>query len=159
MATACVLAAVVACGPPPIERIVPARIKHTPIPKITPVAKITRVPRTPRPSSLEEGQRVLVPAAVTHPAPAGTGTSVEALIREIFGADAERALRIARCESGLNPKAVSRAGAVGVFQVMPQYHSWRIAKVGGTSLFDARTNVLVAKHIFDSSGWTPWVCR
>jgi hypothetical protein len=85
--------------------------------------------------------------------------SIEDMIREEFGDRAEEALRIAHCESRLEPSARSRAGAVGVFQIMPRYHSWRVGEVeDGKDLWDPMTNVRVARNIFDHQGWRPWVC-
>jgi len=49
-------------------------------------------------------------------------------------------------ESGGNPEAVSVAGAIGLAQVMPQYHSHRAAKYGG-NLADPQTNLMVAAEI------------
>jgi len=53
---------------------------------------------------------------------------------------------IVAVESGGNPNAVSPAGAVGLAQVMPQYHAQRAAKYGG-DLSDPRVNLLVAAEI------------
>ena len=46
-------------------------------------------------------------------------------------------------ESGGNPQARSPAGAVGLMQVMPNYHAGRAAKYGG-NLWDPRVNVFTA---------------
>ncbi len=53
---------------------------------------------------------------------------------------------IVAVESGGNPEAVSIAGAIGLAQVMPQYHSQRAAKYGG-NLADPQTNLMVAAEI------------
>ena len=83
--------------------------------------------------------------------------TVEQMIHSEFGARGDDAVRIARCESKLDPQARSHAGAAGVFQLMP-VHSWRVAKVKGKHLYDARTNVKVARHLHQDEGWSPWVC-
>jgi len=49
-------------------------------------------------------------------------------------------------ESGGDPQAKSPAGAVGLAQVMPQYHAGRASKYGG-DLTDPRVNLLVAAEI------------
>lgn len=63
-----------------------------------------------------------------------------------LGVPADVIAAIMELESGGNPQALSPAGAVGLMQVMPQYHSWRAEKYGG-SLQDPRVNVLVGAEI------------
>lgn len=85
--------------------------------------------------------------------------SIEEMIHQAFGKVAEQALRIAYCESKFDTDDVSSAGAVGVFQIRPQNHGWRVDHVkDGKDLFDPWTNVRVARHIYDDQGWRPWVC-
>lgn len=85
--------------------------------------------------------------------------SIEDMITDEFGKHADEALRIAFCESKFDTDDVSSAGAVGVFQIRPQNHGWRVGKVKkGKDLFDPLTNVRVARHIFERQGWQPWVC-
>jgi hypothetical protein len=87
--------------------------------------------------------------------------SVEAVIAEVFGAHAQAAIGVARCESHLNPGAISRNGANwGLFQINKAHRS-RVAAMGyqWEDLLDARINALVAKSIFDEQGWGPWACR
>ena len=83
--------------------------------------------------------------------------TIEDLIRAEFGRYGDQAVRIAYCESKFIPTARSYAGARGVFQIMP-VHSWRIARVKGKDLYDPKTNIKVARHIFDDQGWAPWSC-
>jgi soluble lytic murein transglycosylase-like protein len=97
------------------------------------------------------------PARSDKPAKPDGAATIEDLIRETFGKRSDEALRVASCESKLDPKALSRAGARGVFQIMP-VHTWRVAQVGGTNLDDPKTNVRVAKALFDDEGWRPWTC-
>jgi hypothetical protein len=85
--------------------------------------------------------------------------TIEAMIEQEFGKHADEALRIAYCESRFNPHDVSSAGAVGVFQIRPVDHGWRLKKIkDGKDLFDPWTNVRVAHHIYEHQGWSPWVC-
>ena len=79
------------------------------------------------------------------------------MIRDEFGDHAGDALRVAQCESRFDPQAFY-AGAVGVFQIMASAHDWRVKKVKGRKLTDARTNIRVARHLFDEQGWRPWTC-
>lgn len=84
-----------------------------------------------------------------------TPAEVEALIRATWPDSAEdRAVRIARCESGLNPNAKNRTStASGTFQLIAAH--WR----GRFDPFDARANIAYAYRLWQSSGWSPWVCR
>lgn len=53
--------------------------------------------------------------------------SIEDMIRQAanrHGIDPNLALAVARAESNLNQQAVSRAGAIGVFQLMPKTAAW-----------------------------------
>ena len=85
--------------------------------------------------------------------------SIEDMIEKEFGKHADEARRIAFCESRFDPDDVSSAGAVGIFQIRPTDHGWRVKKVkDGKDLFDPWTNVRVARHIYDHQGWSPWVC-
>ena len=85
--------------------------------------------------------------------------TIEGMIKHEFGKHADEALRIAFCESRFDTDDVSSAGAVGVFQIRPSDHGWRVKKVkNGKDLFDPWTNVRVAHHIYRHQGWRPWVC-
>jgi hypothetical protein len=119
-------------------------------PPAAPAAPVA--PTTPRVQRIAAVQAVAVA-----PAP---GT-VEAVIAEVFGAHARAAIGVARCESHLNPGAISRGGANwGLFQIN-RAHRGRVAAMGyrWEDLLDARVNALVAKSIFDEQGWRPWACR
>ncbi len=70
---------------------------------------------------------------------------VEAASREI-GVPVDVLLAIMDIESDGNPNVVSPAGAVGLMQVMPQYHAHRAQKYGG-SLQDPRVNIRVGAEI------------
>lgn len=75
----------------------------------------------------------------------GNKDAVIMLITDSFRGEEQKALRVASCESGFNPKA--RNGYyVGVFQI------------GGGSPF-ARENVEHAKRMRDARGWQPWECQ
>ena len=101
---------------------------------------------------------VTVPRA---PLPPPAPGAVEATINEVFGAHGGAAIGVARCESRLNPAAISRGGGNwGLFQIN-KIHAQRVARMGYAweDLLDARVNSLVAKSIFDEQGWGPWACR
>jgi hypothetical protein len=87
------------------------------------------------------------------------------IINEVFGADAPAALRIAMCESSLNPNAVNStpiggSHARGLFQIL--YPStWNTTSQAGNSPFDARANTIAAHEIFirDGHSWREWACQ
>ena len=83
--------------------------------------------------------------------------TISDVIRDVFGKHADDALRVARCESRLDPNAVS-GSFVGIFQIGESFHGWRVKEVRGKDLTHARTNVRVARHLFDDQGWRPWTC-
>ncbi len=83
---------------------------------------------------------------------------VEKLIREVFGSDADRALEIAYCESGLNPQAIGDTNtqypSYGVFQIrgLP-------GRPSAQELLNANFNVNYAHEMFESQGnWSAWTC-
>jgi hypothetical protein len=84
---------------------------------------------------------------------------VEARIREVFGVHAERALAIARCESGLRSNALNvnrnKTTDKGIFQ-LNSVHKKRLA---GRDPFDPEVNIQVAHEIFQEQGFGPWVCN
>ncbi len=104
-------------------------------------------------------RRAPTPAAPA-PTPPAPG-SVEAVIAEVFREHAASAIGVARCESRLNPGAISRGGGnLGLFQINT-VHRARVQRMGfqWEQLLDARVNALVARSIFDEQGWRPWACR
>lgn len=112
-------------------------------------------PAPPKPAPPKPSAPKVAPVAAVRPEPAGT---YGAMIREVFGPDGAVALRIAVCESGLDPNMIGRLGEVGLFQIRPEFHGWRVGAVGGSNLADPATNIRVAKHLFDEQGWRPWSC-
>jgi hypothetical protein len=78
---------------------------------------------------------------------------VKQIIEFVFQDKAPEAIKVATCESGLNPKAENKkSSAVGTFQVLAATHD-----MNKKYLKDAFINTLVAKKLYDASGWTPWV--
>jgi hypothetical protein len=82
---------------------------------------------------------------------------IKKYICEKFGKDCERALAIAKCESGFNPESigVNKNGTVdrGVFQLNTVHHH-----ITSSCAFDARCNIDTAYELFKKQGWRPWVC-
>jgi hypothetical protein len=90
---------------------------------------------------------------------------VESMIREVFGPHAQAAIRVARCESGLNAGAYNPTGfrgshSAGVFQIL--YPStWRGTSQATRSPYNPVANIVAAHDIFVRDGyrWRAWVCR
>ena len=81
------------------------------------------------------------------------------LVAAYFPADAvDRMLRIMACESGGSPSAKnSRSGASGLLQIMPFWADhFGIAR---SDLFDADTNVRIARKVWDQQGFGAWACK
>lgn len=87
---------------------------------------------------------------------------VVGLIYEVFGDVGASAVRVARCESGLDPTARNRSGASGLFQVMLPTHAGRFEAHGWSAgdWADPYKNTVVAFDIYEESGsWAAWSCR
>lgn len=68
----------------------------------------------------------------------------------------EKALRIARCESGFNPNAKNRrSSAFGVFQFLDS--TWRSVGIVKTS--NPELQIEAAFRLWKQRGWQPWVCK
>ncbi len=100
------------------------------------------------------------------PAPAAPqNQSVEGMITQVFGANAQQAINIARCESGLNPNAtnsysIAGSHAAGLFQIL--YPStWNTTSQAALSPYDPMANIKAAHEIFvrDGYSWREWVCK
>ncbi|MDQ4005582.1 MAG: lytic transglycosylase domain-containing protein [Actinomycetota bacterium] len=76
-----------------------------------------------------------------------------------YGVDSSTAIRVAQCESGLNPRAYSPPYA-GIFQQDTSYWPRRAATYGhkGDSVFDAYANVEVSLRMAAAQGWRHWGC-
>lgn len=83
------------------------------------------------------------------------------IIRVVFDGN-ESAVRVADCESSLNPEAVSPGGGNhGLFQ-LNSVHRDDFEAVTGQSwsmVLDAYWNTVYARHLYDDQGWRPWTCR
>jgi len=84
------------------------------------------------------------------------------LIRRVFPDDAERALAVAKCESGFNPDArndKNKDGTTdgGVFQINSSHDTHM--KALGLDKWNPEDNVAFARMLYEESGWRPWVCH
>lgn len=94
----------------------------------------------------------------------GRDVSVRDSIRTWFPDQYERAVRIADCESSLNPRAVNHAGGWhGLFQISERYHRSAFERVTGVSwedgIYVAYYNAQYARDLQQRQGWGPWGCR
>jgi len=101
------------------------------------------------------------PAPAAAPAPA-SGDAVLDAINQYFGDVYDQAVAVARCESGLDPNAVSSGGYNwGLFQINV-VHKSRVEAMGYSwdQILDPYVNAAVARSIYDDAGgWGPWGCR
>ena len=91
----------------------------------------------------------------------GACTPPQSAIDTVFGARSDEASAIARCESGMNPMAVSRTNDHGLFQINIVHQSsfTRTTGQAWTKVYEPYWNAVFAKRLFDSQGWRPWSCR
>lgn len=68
-----------------------------------------------------------------------------------FGDKADQARQVAKCESSMNEKAVSKTSDYGIMQI--NYPTWgKVFNVSKEDLLNKETNVKLAKQIYDRSG-------
>ena len=140
---------------PRMRSMFPARSDHPPHP-----ARPAAAPRNTRLRLVALVGAAVVLFAACGPdvesAPAAPG-SPEAIIREVFTplGEADKAVRVASCESGLNPMAVSSGGTYqGLFQLGSNVVA--IQAYGGDRL-DAWANASAARDLRVQRGnWSAW---
>lgn len=104
------------------------------------------------------------PSASTLPAPAPvpSGDALEAIAAH-FADLYDSAVGVARCESTLNPAAVSAGGGNwGLFQINRVHRDSFEAVTGRpwSDVLNADANAQFARWLYDSSGgWGPWACK
>lgn len=83
-----------------------------------------------------------------------------------YGIDPNYALRIARCESSLDPNSVNynyyeNGHPSGLYQHISGYWPARAAKYGyaGASVFDATANANVTMAMWSDVGTIQWECK
>lgn len=105
--------------------------------------------------------------ARTGPAPApapvnyGSGT-VQDIIRQAFAPYGQTAvdwgLRVAKCESGYNPRAYNPAGPYyGLFQFLMS--TFKNTPYGGGDIYDPMTNAKAAAWKYSQGGASAWGCN
>lgn len=123
------------------------------LPIDTPVKTTIRVARIEIKSTPSYGIKVINRTAVDYPQ--ADKNYVTQRIREVFGVNADKAIKIAMCESGLRSNAVSSTNDYGIFQI--HYSPKR-----GTyaQLLDAEYNIQFAYRMSGGgTNWQAWSCR
>lgn len=85
---------------------------------------------------------------------------IEWLIRQTFPETPDKAVRVARCESKLNPRAISPTSDYGLMQVNI-VHRGLASSMGyrWEQMLEVMPNLAVARAIYDDAGgWGPWTC-
>lgn len=93
---------------------------------------------------------------------------VASLIKKYFGTQADSALRVFTCESGLSPFNYSNKPNFdgsedhGVAQINDKWHKARFEAMFGIpfeiGIYIPELNIQYAKYLWDHSGASPWVC-
>jgi len=94
-------------------------------------------------------------------AQANTPSVAQDAITRAFGPTSDQAMRVAQCESNLDPSAVSSGGGNwGLFQINTVHrdsfqsvtgHSW-------SDVLDPYLNSQFAAWLYQQQGWSPWGC-
>jgi soluble lytic murein transglycosylase-like protein len=66
-------------------------------------------------------------------------------------------LRVARCESNLDPYAVNPSGSYGLFQFIRS--TWESTPYGDEDVFDPRANAMAAGWMWAEGRRSEWVCK
>ncbi|HEV3233857.1 MAG TPA: transglycosylase SLT domain-containing protein [Candidatus Dormibacteraeota bacterium] len=141
----------------------PARITINPNP-VDSKELSTAIPADPTPPPAPPP-----PAPTAKPAPAAAPVSrpvniapsqqaVADIIRAAaakWGADPNQLLRVAMCESHLNPNSYNPAGYYGLFQFNPNTFKAH----GGTNIWDATDQANIAAHMFAQGLASEWGCK
>lgn len=100
-----------------------------------------------------EGLKALKKDASTTPHP------IEEKIRQAFPEDAEMAIKVAKCESSLQPDRIGDTHlakpSIGLFQINQIWHDFDTE-----TLLNVDENIKIAKQIYERSGknWNRWTC-
>lgn len=123
--------------PPDPSAVVAAAVEDTPGPQPAAVPQATPVPPTPAPYIPPSSEDVIA-AICALPWPC------------------EQMVRIASCESGLNPRSMNPAGYYGLFQISNQIDNWDDPVVNATFAYQYKYLPAAAR----GDPLSPWpVCR
>lgn len=74
-----------------------------------------------------------------------------------YGQDRSDMLRVAECESALDPYAVHPSGSYGLYQFIRS--TWKSTPYGGQSMFDPTANANAAAWMWSEGRRSEWVCK
>jgi uncharacterized protein YraI len=74
-----------------------------------------------------------------------------------YGQSRSDMLRVAECESDLNPYAVNPSGSYGLFQFIRS--TWRSTPYGNKDIFDPEANANAAAWMWSEGRKSEWVCQ
>lgn len=97
-------------------------------------------------------------AAVAAPPEADGIIGIIYAAADAYGQPREDMLRVAKCESVLNPNAVNASsGASGLFQFMPS--TWETTPYADQDIFDPVANANAAAWMWDNGRRNEWTCQ
>jgi LysM repeat protein len=112
------------------------------------------------PNLIYAGDTIVIPDGSSAGAPQQLSGSYADMIRQVFGAYGDGAVRVAMCESSMNPNAYNGIlGAAGLFQIIPS--TFASTSYAGQSVYDPVVNIKAAYEIFvrDGYSWREWACQ
>jgi LysM repeat protein len=117
------------------------------------------------PDMIYAGQTLVIPSGgSTSTTSSGSsqqlGGSYQDMINQVFGQYGSQAVRVAMCESTMNPNAYNGVlGAAGLFQIVPG--TFASTSYAGQSVYNPETNIRAAYEIFarDGYSWSEWACK
>lgn len=112
------------------------------------------------PDLIYAGDTIVIPDGSSARAPQQLSGSYADMIRQVFGPYGDQAVRVAMCESSLNPNAYNGIlGAAGLFQIIPS--TFASTSYAGQSVYDPVVNIKAAYEIFarDGYSWREWACK
>jgi uncharacterized protein YraI len=74
-----------------------------------------------------------------------------------YGQSRQDMLRVARCESNLDPYAVNPSGSYGLFQFIRS--TWKSTPYGSADIFDPKANAGAAAWMWSEGRKSEWVCQ
>lgn len=116
------------------------------------------------PNLIYAGQTITIPdGSGSHSSSSSSSTlhgSYADMIHQVFGPYGDGAVRVAMCESSMNPNAYNGVlGAAGLFQIIPG--TFAGTSYRGQNVYDPATNIKAAHEIFarDGYSWREWACK